>query len=650
MKDDNSSGRGAATLARELPKRAQTARRKSQNAAVGSLAGWFGPSEACPYGANRRIISLQKPAYGECRVPRSHGPSEVKSSQVWVNLSLMSRLGARVGLALQLERAFYFAETGTNLLRALWGMSIMIRFETSIAALVIGVTISLGGPAAAENVLRWASAGGALTFEPQAYDDVATSAHIRSVYDRLVELDSDLSLVPGLAVAWRIVDATTWEFDLRPNVRFHDGTPFTAADAVFSIERAKQTNRPAGFAWYVENVVDVQPFSQHRVRIKTSTPESALPIELFNVEIMSKRWADAHDLSVPAGVTAGEENYASRHANGTGPFMLEAFEPNGPVVMVRNPDWWGFELYPHNIDRIEFTPIADPEERLAALLRGDLELLTDPPFVALDRIESTPGLKLGQATEPRIIYLGLDQSRTELRSSDVKGRNPFSDKRVRRAIYQAIDIEAIRSEIMRGLAIPAGMMVSPGVNGYTPELDQRPPHDPEAAKNLLAAAGYPDGFSVTLDCPNNRYVNDEAICRAIAAQLSKIGVDVKANAQPKHLFFALLDKRATDFYLAGWGIGTLDSYDVLRSHYLSQSGENVPGYSNARVDELIKTIGKTTNTYARDAMIEEIWKLVLDDIVYIPLHYPVTVWAMRDNLDLPVYPFNRPIFREARFK
>jgi peptide/nickel transport system substrate-binding protein len=191
-------------------------------------------------------------------------------------------------------------------------------------------------------------------------------------------------------------------------------------------------------------------------------------------------------------------------------------------------------------------------------------------------------------------------------------------------------------------------MVSPGVNGYTPELDQRLPYDPEAAKTLLAAAGYPDGFSVTLDCPNNRYVNDEAICRAIGSQLAKIGVHVTVNAQPKHLFFALLDNRATDFYLAGWGLGTLDSYDVFRSHYLTQSGENVPGYSNYRVDELIRTIGKTTITYARDAMIEEVWRLVLDDVVYIPLHYPVTVWAMRDNLDLPVYPFNRPIFREAR--
>jgi peptide/nickel transport system substrate-binding protein len=493
----------------------------------------------------------------------------------------------------------------------------MIKFKATVAALAIGISISLADRATAENVLRWASVGGALTFEPQAYDEVATSAHIRSVYDRLVELDSDLSLVPGLAVAWRIVDPTTWEFDLRPGVRFHDGTPLTAADVVFSIQRAKKSNRPAGFAWYLESIADARPVSEQTVRIETSTPEPVLPIQLFNVDIMSERWADAHELRIPANVIAGEENYASRHANGTGPFMLEAFEPNGPVVLVRNPDWWGLQRYPHNLDRIEFKPIADPEERLAALLRGDLDLLTDPPFAALGQIKRTPGLKVEGATEPRIIYLGLDQSRAELRSSDVKGRNPFSDKRVRQAIYQAIDLEALRKEVMQGLSIPAGMMVSPGLNGYAPELDRRLPYDPEAAKDLLATAGYPDGFNVTIDCPNNRYINDEAICRAIAAQLAKVGVEMAVNAQPKHLFFLKLDNRATDFYLAGWAMATLDSYDVLRDHYLTEGGENVPGYSNSRVDELIKIIAQTTVTYARDSMIEEAWKLVLDDIVYI---------------------------------
>ena len=316
--------------------------------------------------------------------------------------------------------------------------------------------------------------------------------------------------------------------------------------------------------------------------------------------------------------------------------------------MVRNPDWWGFERYPHNIDRIEYRPITDPKERLAALLRGDLDLLTDPPFDALEQIRSTPGLKLAQANEPRIIYLGLDQSRAELRSSDAKGRNPFSDKRVRQAIYQAIDIETIRDEVMQSLATPAGMMVAPAVNGYAPELDQRLPYDPQAAKALLAAAGYAKGFSVVLDCPNNRYINDEAICRAIAAQLHEVGIELVVNAQPRNVIFAKVDNRESDFYLLGFAPGTLDSHEMLRVFYRTQGDRNGPGYSNPQVDQLIDQIDRTMITYARDAMIEDVWRIVLGDIVYIPLHSQVIVWAMRDNLELPVYPFNQPIFREAR--
>jgi peptide/nickel transport system substrate-binding protein len=190
--------------------------------------------------------------------------------------------------------------------------------------------------------------------------------------------------------------------------------------------------------------------------------------QLRPIRIMSQHWAEAHDARVPVNVSAGEENFASRHANGTGPFILKQFEPNGRIVVVRNPDWWGLERYPHNIDPIEYTPIPDPKERLAALLEGDLDLLTDPPFSALDQIRSTPGLRLAEAAELITIYLGLDQASPELLSSNVTGRNPFSDRRVRQAIYQAIDIEAIRRDVMQGLAIPAGMMVPPRALGYAP--------------------------------------------------------------------------------------------------------------------------------------------------------------------------------------
>jgi peptide/nickel transport system substrate-binding protein len=526
----------------------------------------------------------------------------------------------------------------------------MTSLKATIAALAVGVTAAISGPAAAENVLRWASVGGARSFDPHAHNETPTKAQLNQVYEKLLDLDSDLRLVPALAVAWRLVDPTTWEFELRPNVRFHDGTPFTAADVVFSIARASSELPGASFARYTESVADVRVIDPHRVRIQTKFPDPVLPVEMSPIYVMSERWAKAHDVGLPTkGIS--EENHASRHANGTGPFILKRFEPTGRVLMARNPEWWGFEQYPHNIDRIEFTPMANPEQRLAALRRGDLELLNEPPFSAIDEIEGIQDLKLARATEPRVIFLGLDQSRAELRSSEVKGKNPFGDDRVRRAVYQAMDIEAIRENVMEGLAIPAGMLIAPGLNGYAPDLDQRLPYDPEAAKDLLAAAGYPEGFGVTLDCTNNsNMTNDEAICRAIARQLGDVGIHVVINAQSKDVIYPKIDNRESDFYLDSWAATTLDSHEVFINHYRTNGGVNAAGYSNPRVDELIETIGKTMVTYARDAMIEEVWKIVLEDIVYIPLHRQDIVWAMRDKLDIPVNPFNRPQFREARFK
>lgn len=526
----------------------------------------------------------------------------------------------------------------------------MMRNSRSlVAGLTIAGAVALAGPAAAENVLRWASAGGATTFDPHSFDETRTSAQLAQVYEGLSGLDSSLELVPRLAVGWRLVDPTTWEFELRKDVPFHDGTPFTARDVVFSFTRAKtELSPPVGVAHYIESIAEVRAIGEHSVRVKTAYPDPQLPEEVRYIYIMSERWADDHGARVPANIKDDARNYASLHANGTGAFVLKAFEPGGPAVMVRNPHWWGLERYPHNLDRIEFTPIADPQERLAALLRGDLDLLTDPPFDLLDEIRSRPNLKLAQASQPRTAYLGLEQSHPQLRSSDVRGANPFRDRRVRQAVYQAIDIEAIREEVMQELAIPAGMLIVPVLN-RTPELDQRLPYDPATAERLLAAAGYPEGFSVTLDCPvGSSAINAEAICRSVASQLAKLDVEVEVNARPKNVIYAKVDARQTDFYLDSYQ--AIEPQHVFTELYRTGGGLNASGYSNPRVDELINKIDREMITYGRDALIEEVWKIVLDDIVYIPLHYQVIVWAMRENLEVPVFPVGFPLFREARFK
>jgi peptide/nickel transport system substrate-binding protein len=330
--------------------------------------------------------------------------------------------------------------------------------------------------------------------------------------------------------------------------------------------------------------------------------------------------------------------------------VLEVYEPSARTVLIRNADWWGLAENPHNIDRVIFTAVADPARRVAALLAGEIDFLHDPPFAALDRLASAPGVRLEQTMEFRTIFLGLNQGSPELPSSNIKGRNPFADLRVRQAVYRAIDIDAIRTGIMRGLAIPAGIVIQPGMNGYTPEFDARPGYDPDAAKSLLATAGYPDGFEVRLDCPRNRYLNDEAICRAVAGMLGRIGITVDLAMAPMGEHFAKLRERRTDFYMLGWGTQTFDSHTHFVYLYRSDGQYNATGYANPRVDELIDTIGTASVTYARDAMIEEVWRAVLANVVVVPLHHQIIVWALRDRLELPIDSIDFPRFRLARFK
>jgi peptide/nickel transport system substrate-binding protein len=347
-------------------------------------------------------------------------------------------------------------------------------------------------------------------------------------------------------------------------------------------------------------------------------------------------------------VYGGKVEYAERHANGTGPFKLVSFQPGVGSVLAKNPDWWGLGQNPHNLDGIVHTVIKDPALRLEALLSGEVDFVSDPPLAHLDQIERTPGLKLARTNETRTIFLGLDQGSTELRSSNIKGRNPFADRRVRQAVYQAIDVEVIRDEVMSGLSIPIGMIIQPWINGYSPDLDTRLPFDPDAARALLAHAGYSNGFDVTLDCPNDRYVNDEAICRAVAAMLGAVGIRVSVAARPMLEHQPRLKNRETDFYMLGFGTTTYDSLYILSYVVRSDAPYNAANYSNAKVDGLIDAISTATITYARDAMIEEVWTTVRDDIVLVPLHQQVIVWAMRDELDLPVDPWNLPRFRLAR--
>ena len=362
---------------------------------------------------------------------------------------------------------------------------------------------------------------------------------------------------------------------------------------------------------------------------------------------MSKAWAERHGAVEAAPYADAEVAYVEDHANGTGPFRLEAYEPGVRTVLVRNADWWGLAKNPHNIDRVVFTAVADPEQRVAALLAGEIDFLHDPPFAELDRLASTPGLRLEQTMEFRTIFFGLDQGSPELRSSNVKGRNPFADRRVRQAVYQAIDIEAIRTGIMRGLAIPAGMIIQPGINGYSPEFDARLPYDPDAAKALLAEAGYPDGFEVAARLPGEPLPQRRRDLPGSRRHAGQVGITVDLAMRP----WASTSPRC------GSGEPTSTCWagsrhvrfpQPLRDLFRSGAQYDGTGYANPRVDELIDAIGTDAVTYARDALIEQVWRTVLTDVVDVPLHQQVLVWALRDRLELPIDALDLPRFRLAR--
>jgi peptide/nickel transport system substrate-binding protein len=333
-----------------------------------------------------------------------------------------------------------------------------------------------------------------------------------------------------------------------------------------------------------------------------------------------------------------EETYASRNANGTGAFVLKSREADVKTVAVLNSNWWG--KMEGNIDEIVYQPIKQNGTRLAALLSGEVDFVLDPPPQDIPRLKQDPKIKVVEGNENRTIFFGMDQMRDELVYSSVKGKNPFKDKRVREAFQLAIDLNAIKTQVMRGLAFPTGVMFAPQVDGYPKDLDKPVKVDRERAKKLMAEAGYPQGFEVTLDCPNNRYINDEAICVVIAAMLAQINVKVKVNAMPRAIYFPKIQNFDTSFYMLGWGVPTFDSQYALQSllHTLvpktADGDYNLGRYSNPKVDALVDQLKTEVDGKKRTALAREITQVHMADVGHIPLHHQVIPWAMRSNVSV----------------
>jgi len=509
------------------------------------------------------------------------------------------------------------------------------------ALLLASTTLS-----ASAETLRWARAGDSLTLDPHAQNEGPTHTLAHQMYEPLIIRDHTGAMQGALATDWgpKANDPNVWVFNLREGVKYHDGADFTAEDVVFSINRAK--SEKSNMKELLSSIKEVRAVDDHTVEFVTNGPNPILPSNLTNLFMMDKGWAEDNGVVEVQDVEGGEKTFASTNTNGTGAYVLVSREPDVKTVLTANENYWGKDDFPLDISEIVYTPIQNAATRVAALLSGEVDFIQDVPVQDLGRVAETEGLVVKTAPQNRAIFFGLNMGADDLANDDVEGTNPLADVRVRKAMSMAINRDAIKQVVMRGQSQPAGMIAPPFVNGWTAEMDSASKTDVDAAKALMAEAGYEDGFSIQLDCPNDRYVNDEAICQAAVGMLAQIGVKVNLDAKPKAQHFPLITNDQTDFYMLGWGVPTYDS-EYIFNFLVHTRGEergswNGTGFSNPEVDEMIVSLASETDLDKRNDTIQSIWNVVQDEQLYIPIHHQVLNWGMTNKVGTEVSPEDDP--------
>jgi peptide/nickel transport system substrate-binding protein len=404
---------------------------------------------------------------------------------------------------------------------------------------------------------------------------------------------------------------------------------------------------------YVTGVKEVKKIDDHTVDFILAGPVPILLRNIVDFRIMSKGWAEKHRAENVQDYAKKEETYSSRNTNGTGPYLIKSWEPDKQIVMTHHKGWWG--KLDGNVTDVVYNPIKSDQTRVAALLSGDIDIVTELPAQDIERLRKDPKLKVLDGHEVRTIFIGMDQHRDELQYASVKGKNPFKDVRVRRALNMAVDREAIKRVTMRNLSIPAGIMVAPGVHGHAKDIDVVQKYDPAGAKKLLAEAGYPDGFEFTLDCPNNRYVNDERICQSLIGMWAKAGLRVKLNSMPFANFIPKILNFDSSAYMLGWGVATFDALYTLQSLVRTKTtgadgNFNLGRISDPKLDNTIDAIKIATDPAARDALLREGLVRTRDEAYYVPLHHQLRPWAMKKNVNHVHSADDRPQSRFATVK
>ena len=506
-----------------------------------------------------------------------------------------------------------------------------MKLKHALSGLALLASLVLSAQAAP---LRWAAQNDILTLDPHSQNHATTNAILQHAYEGLTRYNTKYEVEPALATKWTFISPTQVRFELRKGVKFHDGSPFTADDVVFSFGRIKQ---PQGtMAIYVSGIADIKKIDEHTVDFILAGPNPILLRNIGDFFIMSKPWADKNKTANVQDYKAKEENFASRNVNGTGGYKITGWTPDQRVTMTAHADWWD-KANASNVTEVIYTPIKSDSTRVAALLSGDVDMVTDLPTQDVTRLRSDAKLKVVDGHEVRTIFIALDQFNTELKYSNVLGKNPFKDKRVREALNVAVDRDAIKRATMRGLSLPAAILVAPGVNGHTPDIDQPLKADPEKAKKLLAEAGYPNGFEFQLNCPNNRYVNDEEICQNLVSMWARVGIKTKLAVEGMATFIQKVQNFDSSAYLLGWGVATYDAQyslqSLVRTRTTGADGNfNFSRVSDPVVDKLVDAMKTETDVAKRNAMIREALLHTRDEYLFVPLHHQLRPWAMKANV------------------
>ena len=506
-----------------------------------------------------------------------------------------------------------------------------MKFKLALlaAALVLSQT-------AGAKTFKWTSASDIPTMDIHSQNNALGNGVHAAVYESLVYYNSkSFKIEPQLATEWKLTSPTQMRIVLRKGVKFSDGSAFTADDAVFSLNRAMA--KTSNYGVYAQGIDKVVKVNDNEIDVMLKSPNPVLMNQLTELRMMSKAWAEKNKSLEPKDIKTKDESFAHRNAMGTGPFMVESWQPDQKLVFKRNPNWWG--KMDGNVTEIVYTPIKSEATRVAALLSGEVDLVLDPSLQDLGRMRSNSALKVLDGAENRTIFFGMDQFRDELVGSNIKGKNPLKDVRVRKALYQAIDSATLNRVSMRGLSQPTGTLIAPQVNGWTKKVDARWPFSIEASKKLLDEAGYKDGFEVDLACPNNRYINDEEICQAVTAMWAKVGVKAKLRTLPLVTYFPMIQRYEASIYMLGWGVPTFDALYSLQSltRSVGAGGDgnyNVGRYSNPQMDALIERIKSETDAKNRNDLIEKALELSHTDVSHIPLHNQIIPWAMKKNIDV----------------